>query len=83
MMLGQSYLELDSSKFQIEGIDYFHFFLDKIFTRSGDVESSINPDDARRSSQSKCSPKPSRDTGSTVAVKKFQINSSTGETKYN
>ena len=79
MMLGQNHLELDSSEFQIEGGDYFHFFLDKIFNRSGDVESRVNPDDARPSSQSKCSPKPSRNT----AVKKFKMNSSTGETKYN
>ena len=83
MMFGQSHLELDSSEFQMEGGDYSHVFLDKIFTRSGDVESSINPDDARSSSQSKCSPKPSGDTCSTVAVKKFKVNSTTGETKYN
>ena len=57
--------------------------MNQIFSRFGDVESSVNPDDARSSSQGKGSLKPSGDTCGTVAVEKFKMNSMTGEAKYN
>ena len=55
--------------------------MNEILTRSGDVETSINPDDTRSSSQGK--KETSGNTLCTVGMEKFKMNSMTGETKYN
>ena len=72
-----------SGKLEVESSDHFHLLLNEIFIRSGDVETSINPDDTRSSSQGKTCPETFGNTHCTVGVEKFKMNSMAGEAKHN
>ena len=83
VMLGQSSFEFYGGELEVEGGYHLHFFLSQIFARSSDIDTCINPDDARCSSQSKCTLETSGYTLGTVAVEELQVYYTTEEAQNN
>ena len=80
-MLGESDSELDGGKLDVEGWDHLHLCVDQVLTRLDNVESRVNQDDLRGTSQGDCSLEPPGYALSTVVMKDLQVNITTGETE--
>ena len=78
VMLAQGDPELNGRELEVQGGDNLLIQLGDILPRSVDVQAGVNPYDSGNSSESKCSPEPSRNALSIVAVEKLQVHSSTG-----
>ena len=73
VMFGQGDFELDGREFDIQSRDHLEFILNKILACPCDVQSSINPDDSRGSSQCKGSSEFHGDARGGVVVQQLQV----------
>ena len=82
-MFGQSDPELNGGELQIEVGDHLHLSVDQILASLDNVQTSINPNDARCAPQSKGSFKSSGNTLGAVIVQDFEVHPVTGKAENN